>query len=150
MLNTRQLTNFSFEQINAWRLMLGKQIYSIKSDIDIDFLGDIVQSYINKILFLRLRRQKQLRPIKYSSILLIMITTLVLLLSLEKQIINTTQVCLASCFQKISLEILVLHSGLLFANCIILKVHIRSQYSHLIYLVVFMKYSCSEVRYKGW
>ena len=41
------------EQINAWRLMLGKQIYSIKSDIDIDFLGDIVQSYINKILFLR-------------------------------------------------------------------------------------------------
>lgn len=41
------------EQINAWRLMLGRQIYSIKPDIEIDYLGDVVQSYINKILFLR-------------------------------------------------------------------------------------------------
>lgn len=41
------------DQINAWRLMLGKQILSAKPDIDIDNLGDVVQSYINKILFLR-------------------------------------------------------------------------------------------------
>lgn len=41
------------DQINAWRLMLGKQIYSAKPDIKIDYLGDVVQSYINKILFLR-------------------------------------------------------------------------------------------------
>ena len=41
------------EQINQWRLMLGQQILSYVSDIDINYLGDIVQSYINKILFLR-------------------------------------------------------------------------------------------------
>ena len=41
------------EQINQWRLMLGLQILSYHPDIDIDYLGDIVQSYINKILFLR-------------------------------------------------------------------------------------------------
>lgn len=41
------------EQINAWRLILGKQIYSVQPNIDIVLLGDVVQSYINKILFLR-------------------------------------------------------------------------------------------------
>ena len=41
------------EQINQWRLMLGQQILSYVSEIDINYLGDIVQSYINKILFLR-------------------------------------------------------------------------------------------------
>lgn len=41
------------EQINQWRLILGQQILTYDSDINIDFLGDIVQSYINKILFLR-------------------------------------------------------------------------------------------------
>lgn len=41
------------KQINAWRLMLGKQILSAKPDMEIVRLGDIVQSYINKILFLR-------------------------------------------------------------------------------------------------
>ena len=41
------------EQINQWRLMLGQQILSYIPDMEIDYLGDIVQSYINKILFLR-------------------------------------------------------------------------------------------------
>ncbi len=41
------------EQINQWRLMLGQQILSHIPDLEIDSLGDIVQSYINKILFLR-------------------------------------------------------------------------------------------------
>lgn len=41
------------EQINQWRLMLGQQILSCNPDLEIDYLGDIVQSYINKILFLR-------------------------------------------------------------------------------------------------
>lgn len=41
------------EQINEWRLMLGKQILAAEPDIEIDHLGDVVQSYINKILFLR-------------------------------------------------------------------------------------------------
>ena len=33
--------------------MLGQQILSCDPDLEIDYLGDIVQSYINKILFLR-------------------------------------------------------------------------------------------------
>lgn len=41
------------EQINEWRRMLGSEIYAVQPGIDINFLGDVVQSYINKILFLR-------------------------------------------------------------------------------------------------
>lgn len=41
------------EQINQWRLMLGQQLLSYNPNLEIDYLGDIVQSYINKILFLR-------------------------------------------------------------------------------------------------
>lgn len=41
------------KQINEWRLMLGNQILSLSPDIDLSELGDIVQSYINRILFLR-------------------------------------------------------------------------------------------------
>lgn len=41
------------KQINEWRLLLGKQVLSLLPDLDLVALGDIVQSYINKILFLR-------------------------------------------------------------------------------------------------
>lgn len=41
------------KQINDWRLMLGKQIIRLLPALDLTELGDIVQSYINKILFLR-------------------------------------------------------------------------------------------------
>lgn len=41
------------QQINEWRLLLGKEIVTYIPNIDIDELGDVVQSYINKILFLR-------------------------------------------------------------------------------------------------
>lgn len=40
-------------QINEWRLLLGEQILSVSPDMEFPELGDIVQSYINKILFLR-------------------------------------------------------------------------------------------------
>ena len=40
-------------QINEWRLLLGEQILSVSPDMELPELGDIVQSYINKILFLR-------------------------------------------------------------------------------------------------
>lgn len=40
-------------QINKWRLMLGNEILIAMPTIDMAKLGDIVQSYINKILFLR-------------------------------------------------------------------------------------------------
>lgn len=49
----RSVDSLFLDQINQWRLMLGRQILSYKSDLNIDYLGDIVQSYINKILFLR-------------------------------------------------------------------------------------------------
>ena len=41
------------KQINDWRLMLGNQILASSPGFDLTLLGDIVQSYINKILFLR-------------------------------------------------------------------------------------------------
>lgn len=40
-------------QINEWRLLLGKQILEVVPGMEVVHLGDIVQSYINKILFLR-------------------------------------------------------------------------------------------------
>lgn len=40
-------------QINEWRLMLGREILHAMPGIDVIQLGDCVQSYINKILFLR-------------------------------------------------------------------------------------------------
>lgn len=40
-------------QINDWRLLLGKEILTVEPTFGITELGDVVQSYINKILFLR-------------------------------------------------------------------------------------------------
>lgn len=47
------IDNLFLKQINEWRLMLGQDILHAMPDIDIVELGDCVQSYINKILFLR-------------------------------------------------------------------------------------------------
>lgn len=41
------------DQIDRWRLLLGNQIFAQHPEISLDELGDIVQRYINKILFLR-------------------------------------------------------------------------------------------------
>lgn len=49
----KSVDSLFLEQINQWRLMLGQQILSYDSDLEIDYIGDVVQSYINKILFLR-------------------------------------------------------------------------------------------------
>lgn len=51
--NPKSVDQLFLEQINQWRLLLGKEIYQAMPDIDMDYLGDVVQSYINKILFLR-------------------------------------------------------------------------------------------------
>lgn len=53
------------EQINQWRLMLGRQILSYDPDLDIDYLGDIVQSYINKILFLRVCEDRNIETYQH-------------------------------------------------------------------------------------
>lgn len=47
------IDNTFLAQINEWRLLLGREILSVEPSIGITELGDIVQSYINKILFLR-------------------------------------------------------------------------------------------------
>ena len=41
------------QQINEWRLLLGEEIYKIKNDISEIELNDLVQSYLNSIIFLR-------------------------------------------------------------------------------------------------
>ncbi len=41
------------EQINRWRLVLANEIYRERPDLTLEQLSDIVQSYINKLLFLR-------------------------------------------------------------------------------------------------
>lgn len=52
------------KQINEWRLMLGKEILSADPKMDMDLLGDEVQSYINKILFLRVCEDRNIETYK--------------------------------------------------------------------------------------
>lgn len=49
----QSIDDLFLSQINEWRLLLGEQILSVSPNIELSELGDIVQSYINKILFLR-------------------------------------------------------------------------------------------------
>lgn len=51
--NKKGIDETFLAQINAWRLMLGKEILKVQPNTDMEELGDVVQSYINKILFLR-------------------------------------------------------------------------------------------------
>ncbi|MDR0584548.1 MAG: Eco57I restriction-modification methylase domain-containing protein [Treponema sp.] len=41
------------QQINEWRVLLGKEIFVHKPDISETLLNDVVQSYLNRIIFLR-------------------------------------------------------------------------------------------------
>ncbi len=64
-----QLERFSVDklflkQINDWRILLGKEIYSHKQDLTIKELNDIVQSYINSIVFLRVCEDRDLETYK--------------------------------------------------------------------------------------
>lgn len=52
------------KQINEWRLLLSKEILSADPKIDIELLGDEVQSYINKILFLRVCEDRNIETYK--------------------------------------------------------------------------------------
>jgi len=51
-------------QINEWRILLGKEIYSHKPTLSIEELNDIVQSYINSIIFLRVCEDRNLETYK--------------------------------------------------------------------------------------
>lgn len=50
--------------INEWRILLGKEIYLHKPEMSIQELNDIVQSYINSIIFLRVCEDRNLETYK--------------------------------------------------------------------------------------
>lgn len=52
------------KQINEWRLILGKEIYSHQNQLDEAQLNDIVQSYINSIIFLRVCEDRNIEVYK--------------------------------------------------------------------------------------
>ena len=52
------------KQINEWRLLLGREILTAEPTINIELLGDEVQSYINKILFLRVCEDRNIETYK--------------------------------------------------------------------------------------
>ena len=63
-LKLSSVDSFFLSQINDWRIILGKEIYSHKLDISIEELNDIVQSYINSIIFLRVCEDRNLEAYK--------------------------------------------------------------------------------------
>jgi type I restriction-modification system DNA methylase subunit len=52
------------KQINEWRLILGKEIFSHQNQLDEAQLNDIVQSYINSIIFLRVCEDRNIEVYK--------------------------------------------------------------------------------------
>lgn len=56
--------NLFLNQINSWRLILGKEIFSHKKDITDSLLNDLVQSYINSLIFLRVCEDRNLEDYK--------------------------------------------------------------------------------------
>ncbi|MCP3660397.1 MAG: adenine methyltransferase [Bacteroidetes bacterium] len=65
----KQLKLFSIDklflkQINEWRLLLGNTIYNHKQHLKSEDLNDIVQSYINSIVFLRVCEDRNLEEYK--------------------------------------------------------------------------------------
>jgi type I restriction-modification system DNA methylase subunit len=56
--------NLFLKQINEWRLILGKEIFSHQNQLDEVQLNDIVQSYINSIIFLRVCEDRNIEIYK--------------------------------------------------------------------------------------
>jgi len=52
-LNLHGVDKLFLQQINEWRLLLGAEIFKVKNDISEIELNDLVQSYLNSIIFLR-------------------------------------------------------------------------------------------------
>lgn len=65
--NTKSVDELFLQQINDWRLMLGTEILHNDPEIEMEELGDVVQSYINKILFLRVCEDRNIET--YQSLL---------------------------------------------------------------------------------
>lgn len=59
-LNQYSIDNLFLTQINEWRKLLGAEIFRHEPKIEEQQLNDIVQSYLNKILFLRVCEDRNL------------------------------------------------------------------------------------------
>ena len=65
--NHTSVDELFLQQINEWRLMLGTEIRRNNPEIEMEELGDVVQSYINRILFLRVCEDRNIET--YQSLL---------------------------------------------------------------------------------
>ncbi len=59
-INLFSVDDLFLAQINEWRKLLGNEIYKYSPEISIEQLNDYVQSYINKIIFLRVCEDRNL------------------------------------------------------------------------------------------
>jgi len=59
-LNQYSIDNLFLKQINEWRKALGTEIHKYEPTIDEQQLNDIVQSYLNRVLFLRVCEDRNL------------------------------------------------------------------------------------------
>lgn len=58
------IDNLFLSQINRWRLILGRQILSHNHEMEVRELNDLVQSYLNSIIFLRVCEDRSLEEYK--------------------------------------------------------------------------------------
>ena len=63
-INHYSVDELFLSQINEWRLQLGNEILQVATDIEIEELNDAVQSYINRILFLRVCEDRNIEEYK--------------------------------------------------------------------------------------
>lgn len=63
-LKRESVNDLFLKQINDWRLLLGEEIYKHKADLNEEQLNDIVQRYINSIIFLRVCEDRNLEVYK--------------------------------------------------------------------------------------
>lgn len=59
-INQYSIDNLFLNQINEWRKALGAEIYKHEPKIDEQQLNDVVQSYLNRVLFLRVCEDRNL------------------------------------------------------------------------------------------
>lgn len=66
-IQTYSIDNLFLEQINKWRTLLGQALFEIKNDIDDTDLNDVVQLYLNSIVFLRVCEDRNIE--QYNSLI---------------------------------------------------------------------------------
>lgn len=66
-IQTYSVDNLFLDQINKWRTLLGQALFEIKDNIDETQLNDVIQAYINSIVFLRVCEDRNIE--QYQSLL---------------------------------------------------------------------------------